>query len=550
MNNSIKNHFGLKSYLLLVFALLLSSSTNVLVAQDGLAMQQLQADFPLLSSRYGKALPNQKAHYIFAIDVSSSMRSYESVVKENLLSFVAAVPNGDQITLIRMADENYTDFINSYKCITLDSGVRTALQSDVRSQAFRFLSDGDPNNGSDGFKTAELIVQALNTVGSNQLTFIYLFTDFEYWTHTYHYDKSKVDWESLQLKVPNSYREGMCKFGIELSTGQPLRQTAIFKNEMDQIFGNIYYQPASSAVILSQWFAHITADVLAAKMNAQLKQEWNELMDSVRIDTKIDGSDVASCVNLNNSQLSALITDYTMQVKRITPELKSAGLVPSIDGQLTTVGKVEVDKGFLPGFVEITPADDCLEVHYNSPFEQEIGLLQQKLGVSGQGSEVHWDYSYPLTNQTASFWKSFIPLWCWIVIAAIILAILASILYTMFGMKTTHLWTVRVKEDGLTVKSPAADYRATFIIGKNGEDWKIPSAGWTLTIKGKKYNPFFFWKKSGYYLNWSLGQVTVKDEYKEPVVGAMPGEDTFLCPLKGGKLFFIETGSFKIELAS
>ena len=50
--------------------------------------------------------------YIFAVDISSSMQPYQGVVLQNLQRFVDALPNGDQITIIRMADENYTDYVN------------------------------------------------------------------------------------------------------------------------------------------------------------------------------------------------------------------------------------------------------------------------------------------------------------------------------------------------------------------------------------------------------------------------------------------------------
>ena len=113
----------------------------------------------------------------------------------------------------------YTDYVNMFKCITLDSRVRQSFYSSINGGGFQFLEDGDPRNGSDGFTTARLILDAINTVGSNELTFIYLLTDFEYWTHANHYDKNKEDWKSLLNKVPESYRNGMCKFGIELDSG-------------------------------------------------------------------------------------------------------------------------------------------------------------------------------------------------------------------------------------------------------------------------------------------------------------------------------------------
>ena len=527
----------------ILFSLFIVAS---LLAQSLSPQDKLKKDFPQLTDRYGTQLDGQRAHYVFVLDISSSMLPYESIEKQNLLKFVDAVPDGDQITIIRMADEKHTDFVNMFKCITLEPNVRQALRTSVNSPGFQFLKNGDPRDGSDGFKTASLIVDAINTVGSNELTFIYLFTDFEYWTHTHKYNKNGVDWKSLIGKVPESYRQGMCKFGIELATNSIRHPEAIFKPEMDRIFGTIHYQPVTSAAVLSQWFGHIITNVMAYKLNASLKKEWNNLIDTLSVKTDISGNRLIAKVILPVQDDKPLINK--------TDLLLSSGSIKTIPVEALPVGKeecvgmVEPDKGFLPQTSSISCQTDSIEVFFRSDYQDEIARLQMICDEKeGDDYAMPSHRKYPLGQSAFSVWASVLPLWCWYLIALVFFIIVASVLYTLFGMKTTHPWIVRVKEDGMNVKCPAPNFTATFTVGKGG-DFPVPNANWQIKVNGKKYNPLLFWKKSGYYMVWTDGPVTIKDQYREEVAACAPNEETWFSPLKSGGVFIIEKNDHRIEL--
>ena len=125
---------------MILFSLFIATG---LFAQGLTPQDKLKNDFPQLTARYGTQIGDQKAHYVFVLDISSSMLPYESIEKQNLLKFVDAVPDGDQITIIRMADEKHTDFVNMFKCITLEPNVRQALRTSVQSPGFQFLKNGE-----------------------------------------------------------------------------------------------------------------------------------------------------------------------------------------------------------------------------------------------------------------------------------------------------------------------------------------------------------------------------------------------------------------------
>ena len=534
-------------YIRRVFISLLLLFLVAPIAAQGLTPQEkLQHDFPMLTKRYGANLSDQKAHYVFVLDISSSMLPYESIEKQNLLKFVDAVPDGDQITIIRMADENHTGFVNMFKCITLDPNVRQALRNSVQSPGFQFLKNGDPRDGSDGFKTASLIVEAINTVGSNELTFIYLFTDFEYWTHAYRYNKKGVDWQSLIGKVPENYLHGMCKFGIELATNSVKHPEAIFKPEMDRIFGTINYQPVTSAAVLSHWFGHIITNVMAFKLNASLKKEWNNLTDTLAICTNTNGNYLTAKV-ISPEQDGASLIDKT-DILLYSSSIKTIPVEELSIGQEDNIGVIEINKGILPGNQTIDCSADSVELFFHSPYKEEISRLQMICNENAEDENaLVLKKKYPLNQTDFSFWASVLPWWLWALIALIFLMIIVSIVYTIWGLKTTHPWIARVKEDGMNVRCPAPSFSAPFTIGSNGE-FPIADVNWRMTIVGKKYNPLLFWKKSGYYMLWSGNPIVIKDQYREDVAAINPNEETWFWPLKSGGVFIIEKNNHRIEL--
>ena len=259
----------------LFLSAILLHMTASMAAQNTQAMTAMRTDFPELMALYGDRISGQKAHYIFVVDVSSSMLPYEAVVKNNFLQFMNAVPDGDQVSLIKMSDESHTGFVGLLKCTPLDNNTRSSIKEVVNG--FRFNRNGSPEDGSDGFTMAKNVIDAINVVGSNDLTFVYMLTDFEYWTHKFKYEKSREDWSSLISLLPEAKMDGMCKYGIELNSGGRLRQEAIFKNELDRIFGKVEYQSVGSASLLSNWFSHIATNVMSVKLNSLLKEDWKQV---------------------------------------------------------------------------------------------------------------------------------------------------------------------------------------------------------------------------------------------------------------------------------
>lgn len=521
-------------YRLLILTILLHISV-IIYADNSQAMTAMKQDYPGLMQLYGDRISSQKAHYIFVVDVSSSMLPYETVVKNNFLQFMNAVPDGDQVSLIKMSDESHTGFVGLLKCTPLDNNTRTSIKEVVKG--FRFNKNGSSEDGSDGYTMAKNVIDAINVVGSNDLTFIYMLTDFEYWTHKNKYDKNKENWNSLASHLPETKMNGMCKYGIELNSGAKLRQEAIFKDELDKIFGKVEYQSVGSVSLLSNWFSHIATNVMSIKLNSLLKEDWKKVEESINSSISISGKEVIFILDARNTPL----------VNRATVELKTDNgyFTPmESDGSFPgnfTVGKFvqpASEKSFFPGFRQMGGDNYEAKINLMSPYAEEIGRLQGVCGeVAGQGNTVNLSRIESGKLPSASVWNSILPLWLWGLIILVIIAIIASFIYEYFIMNLNRKWMVFVKSsnpDGTTNRYNLDEVVPPITIGAGEVDLPIKEAQWDIKVFAERHNPALYFLKSGYYMILEQGdfaEIQTDNDYDPRTVSV--GEKVLLY--KAGK---------------
>lgn len=518
-----------KTFSLLCCLILTALSLNA-QNENTRAMDAMRRDYPKLMAMYGDQISGLKAHYIFVVDISSSMLPYESVVKRNILQFLDAVPDGDQISLIKMSDENHTGYIGLLKCTKLDNSVRASITEVVNG--FHFNRTGSPEDGSDGFTMAKTVIDAINTVGSNDLTFVYMLTDFEYWTHRNRYNKNSEDWRSLEKLLPKDKVGGMCKYGIELSTGSTLNQNAIFKGELDRIFGKVEYQSVGSAALLSNWFSHVASGVMAVKLNTLLKKDWKEVDESVESKLTMAGNDLKFHLSAKDSPLvDGATVGLKTDNKYFVPAASEKGPFPGS----VTVGRLELtraNKTFLPSEIRTGGNDYTAEITFGSPYAEEISRLQGVCGeVAGQGDAVSLTRMEEGTLPSLRAWNSILPLWLWILIAVIILVIIASFVYEYAFIKFDREWSLSVKAstpDGGSQKYNLDEVKAPFTFGPKESDLHVNGAPWAIKVYGKRHNPLTF-QKSGYMLELEQGSFAdVEIDGDEPKTISM-GDKLFLC---------------------
>ncbi len=483
-----------------VLAFLILSVANV-CAQGKLS--ELQQDFPKLLDRYEDNLDTRNAHYIFAIDISSSMRQYEATVRQSMLTFIDALPDGDQISIIVMADENNTGFLNGYRCRTIDSNSKSQLTQTIAS--LQFLNNGNPKDGSDGFTMTKKIIEAMDVTGSSDMSFVYMLTDFEYWTHKNRFNKKAEDWTTLQLPTKKVGQGMMCKYGIELVGSNTIRSDAVFKSELDRIFGFIDYQNAQNANDLAAWFAQVQNKVREHKMYALLKQEWQ-------------GADNYSIVQEGN-QLKVVVStvpnDFLQSYGAVVKQNINENVVLDTVSTSAVIGTLEKKKSFFPYFIRIDSTDIDVSITYQSKFIHRDTINHKDIDeVAVLQSQCESDsIKFLIEKRTIGIppiklWNSYIPMWAWIAIAILFLTIIISIIWECsqhpelqsldidVQCKTGNRTTQRFKGD--TVSLP-------YSVGADA-DLQVPNVAWRLIFKGKRYNPIFnFVRRTGCYATLESG---------------------------------------------
>ncbi len=533
-------------FFLLSFLIIFVLSANIVFGQ-GHDFEALKKEYPMLMKRYGSRLESRTAHYIFAIDISSSMQEYESVVRQSLVTFVKAVPDGDQITLIAMSDENNTKYVNSIKCITINPKLRQSIVQTITSPQFRFLRTGDKNDGSDGYSMTRKVLEAMNVVNSSDLTFVYLLTDFEYWTHKNKFDKTQEDWSGLKSLLSDKHKGMMCKYGIELNSSKVSHSEAIFKPELDNIFGPLDYQQANSAVILAQWFGHIINDIRAHKINAMLKADWKEYLDSISVSLQQNGCDLNAVINTPKNDLvsGATVTLANGGGKYLEPAKEVLANECDDNVWRASVGRYKTESTWYPSYLKEDASDARLIVSFASPYAEEIfklqGLCQEKTGAP---DAVRFNQEYSVNTPAAKVWNSIAPLWVWIVIVALALLLIVSIVlkYIQKPHKRYTNFVVARKAAGRSKQYPGDTRTFPYSLGTDGE-LVIPGATWKLRFTTKRYNPILNpFRKTGYYVTLENGDfANIVDEIKDVNLETIKvGQTTFLFRYKKTPMVRIE----------
>lgn len=513
---------------------------SMLFAQDS-EFAALRKDYPLLMERYGNRLENRNAHYIFAVDISSSMRSYEKVVRENLATFVKAIPDNDQVTVIVMCDENNTNYLNSIKCITLNPTVRQSIIQTIQSNQFQFLRNGDPKDGSDGFTMTSKVLEAMNVVNSSDLTFVYLLTDFEYWTHKNHFDKTAEDWMGLKSLLTDKHIGMMCKYGIELNSAAISHPEAVFKPELDAIFGQLDYQQASSAEILAQWFDHIINEICAHKINAMLKADWRELMEKTNYSIVSEERDLKVEMQMPETDL---VSGYSVKAVRLDSEHL---LLPEKDENSHVLAGIKDNPTFFPSVVKLDSSDVAVEVQFESAYANEIQQLQGLCHESPMAPDaVRMVRQETIGMPMFGIWNAQWPKWVWeIIIGLIALFILSLIWKYLQNPAKRYTNIVVMQKTGSQSKQFAGDTDLLpMTIGIDG-DLNISNASWRLKIVPKRYNPIFnLFRRTGYYAVLESGDFA-------DIINDMT--DSKICTISLGKTAFLfkykKTPMIRVEIA-
>jgi len=280
----------------------------------------IMRDFPELSKRMSA---QQSADFVIIVDKSGSMRHFWEPVKDSLSSFIAAIPDGDYLSLLAFGtDATY---------LTTPTPVNFQTRDHLINEVRRISSPEDPK--TDIGQAIEKTLDELNRPGGNKLKFIFFLTDFVHEpTGRSQYLNANPDaeiWQKLIKRRENEQRNNILQvFALLLPLGKQVgRDISLGKS----VFPELEQVSVNQQTLLS-WFERRKAEVARDKLKAIVQS------DSVRAPFEIQGIYIKSDLLRRNYKLYASVKPIKERIVE-TSELSS--LEPKIQVEGEDLEKIE-----------------------------------------------------------------------------------------------------------------------------------------------------------------------------------------------------------------
>lgn len=480
-------------------------------AQGAISSPQnaVKKDYPNLSEMYGmKELEKQKAHYIFAIDVSSFMSTNLQVIKPLIKEFIKALPDGDQVTFIRKSSTENTDYVQNIKSITINNEVRELLPRILEGSDFEIQ-----NAGSDGYAMTNKILDAIMNPMSEGLVFVFMFTDFEYWTSENQYDKKKVDWTALKDKfqpfidLTNGDQSRVVFPYAFYFRDNEYRQQADYRPELKEIFGSLNEPPVGEASILRAFFTNLEANALVYRL------KYKVFLDMAKVDLSsnlvlTEDDEIVATISNAGPENFPLFNQFDYKIVSEPSCLENAfqkdvDTRHNLDEPFVLYQLNREYNPILPRFVSL---GDKITFHVTPLCEKYVNELEK---LNGLDESIKLDFAKGFEFEEelpeGRYFFHIIPGWLDILILAIIalwlLALLVTFLINKFG-NIYRSWTIlATADDGENQdtyshsfpKAQKVTVNPSSLGILNGGNWKFD----ILTIDSPIYS---FWKPRGYYI--------------------------------------------------
>ena len=472
--------------------------------------ERVNKDYSKLYKNFKDKVGEQKAHYIFAIDISSSMKSMEASVKANIKNFIDALPNGDKITLIQMANKAETQVVNLTDYQNIDKTTRLDITSYVGG--LKYKNNGAPGDGSDGFTMTELIVEALNKAGSSSdMKYVFIFSDLEFYdknskTGSNGYNKNAMPWKSLEGKIKRDETKAMQVFGLIIK--KPKNLNAVYKSDLQRIFPNFNeVNCPDNASILNKWFTAKKAEILNDRLKNFLMKETER--QNVSLVLKASGLGDSLKISLKDSKMSSVFSTAELDATSLAEVKIVSGKRPWIGSIFSTPSTITVKAKLLaPNYVNTSHPNHTPSNPYNEAERLlEPQFEEYKIEVYEGKPYLAWYLGWPLVA-VLGFW-------------------ILSVLYMLFIKKVTRTWSVRgtIKENNgatIPIKGTTPNNPTSFCIGRSiaqgNFDVNIDGVGFCFKIESRKNISClpFPGVKSGYYIaNIGTGSAELIDAFKK-----------------------------------
>ena len=526
-----------KSCILFLFMFILAF--HPVFSQTQAAYDAVQKDYPNLYKMYGvKSLEKQKAHYIFAIDVSTFMRTNLEVIKPLIKEFIKALPDGDQVTLIRKSSTDNTDYVGNIKNLEINDHTRNVVLPNIIDGDAFAIQDA----GSDGFAMTDKILKAIMDPMSEGLVFVFMFTDFEYWTAQNGYDKSKENWKSLKdkfqpfLDLTNRDQSRVIFPYAFYYRDTEYREKADYKDELKDIFGSLNQPPMGDASVLRSFFTSLEANALVYRLKYKIFQSLTNIDMASHLELTKDGQIMA---NVSSSGMDdfPLYSEFDYEITQ-EPKCLNKTFLRNPDTRHALEEPFvmyELNKDYnpiLPRFAHLHGS-----VRFNikplcDKYTKELDMLN---GLDESLKLVYnKTFAFEEDLPSKSYFFHILPGWLDILILALIAAWLIALLVTFLINKFGNIhrsWNIMATvDDEQNTDNFSHVFPKTALVTLtpqslgilNGDNWRFD----IITVDGPIYS---FWKPRGYYIKRGIANVTIERKGKKK---ALPQGAYRVAPLK------------------
>lgn len=490
---------------LIALPLLVSAPSSF--AQDD-AMSLVRNNYPSLYKIFKDDLNNIHANYVFAVDVSGSMRSNAPVVQPALKSFFSSLPDGDHVDIIpfgtfaKVSQPGYMGEVND--------GLKAQLNQTI-DNLYTNPADQDIRGYTDIPDAMDAINKCLSRYSKDDINFIFILTDFrnedtaERQIAKDDIERIYADLDANTLGVPtkivtlqlnyNPAWPGFCR---------PQLEKEIF-NKLDVDYRTI---PVTTPEALRSWFDALKKEVMVERLHTLVSQENKAVEVTVNPRIKVDGKVGAEIkwntnrlykeikindINVVNAGDSTGVAENTTGFRFITDK-------KATDTQEET--EIDIDLGKLKhkswGFHHFK---DELLVDIDLPTSFDTELAQLKIAK-------------PLPNPTVPMkkwvWTFFLPLWLTALLLLLLIIYIIGVIKSI-GRNNAACFTgeVKIKDSIKGINIGKATFlkslrKSTVLIpddvkvqGQTINDWKIEVA----KVKGN----IFLWGKPKFRVRLTKG---------------------------------------------
>lgn len=479
--------------LLLLLALVVRSVIPMMGQQSSLAY--LEQVYPQLTELYREELMKYPAHYVFAVDVSGTMKQYSEDVVKALRPFIQALPDGDRVDVIPFGTEALPNMLSF--CGVINPEIREALHKNIQTLYTDPSYSKEFKNHTDIPKAVSTIAKVLQNNRDYKVNVVILLTDFRNDVKGENPAERKLTADEIE-RLHNEIAaatNGIYTRSVALRL--PVNETAAgycLPQLKDQVFttdgSGLEIVPLTNpGVMIGQWFDQLKRDIMVTKLKAIIDSE--NRMSPIRLETKtdIDGN-VTADIHWKPSKLypKMKIDSTYLSGDDFVFENNSENYAVTCDSIMhLDLGKIKNDE---IGFHHL---DDTLNlgILLPTPYDDELTSLGVKKPLPNtKKSESRWLFTFFLTLLTT------------VILLLLLLLYIIGVIHSMIRNRKLcfkgnfTFYDSDGNQIDEVVRLPKQNPSAVIHVGNGGTGrCKVEDAEWQFVIEKKKANPFLVFTK-------------------------------------------------------